>query len=174
MKQYKPLDDVNSVLPILAQTSFLGGITEKKWETVFRRFKTALFEDGEYVARQDEEASHIYIIKRGKIELRLANATHTVNKRQFHVGDSFGEAALLSLVNNTASFVAVEPSELIVLSRRALDQIRKDDPDLFCHLILNLARDLARKLQYTDEMLLRLDPSSIDSRPPQTVPSPVT
>jgi CRP-like cAMP-binding protein len=61
---------------------------------------------------------------------------------------------MLSMINHTASFVAAEPSELIVLSRRALNQLRKDDADLFCRLILNLARDLARKLQYTDEMLL--------------------
>jgi len=62
---------------------------------------------------------------------------------------------LLSMNNNTASFVAAEDSEIIVLSRRSLNHLRKEDPDLFSILILNLARELARKLQYTDEILLR-------------------
>ena len=58
-------------------------------------------------------------------------------------------------INNTASFVAAEDSELIVLSRRALNQLRREDPHLFCILIMNLARELARKLQFTDEILLK-------------------
>lgn len=155
MKEFTPLQDVESVLPMLSKISFLGGVRESQQGTIFRHFETAFFRKGEYVARQGEEASHIYIIKSGRVELRITVDGEMVRKREFAVGDSFGEAAMLSLVNNTASFVAVEDSELIVLSRRALNQLRREDPELFCQLILNLARDLARKLQFTDEMLLR-------------------
>ena len=35
-----------------------------------------------------------------------------------------------------------------------LERLRKEDPNAFCQLILNLARELARKLQYSDEILL--------------------
>ena len=59
------------------------------------------------------------------------------------------------MINNTASFVAAEDCELIVLSRQALNKLRGNDLKLFSLLILNLARELARKLQYTDEMLLK-------------------
>ena len=61
---------------------------------------------------------------------------------------------MLSLVNNTASFRAAEESELIVFSRKAFNRLRKEDPTIFSHLILNLARELARKLQYSDDILL--------------------
>ena len=156
MKKFKPLDDVDSVLPILSRISFLGGIADANREIIFKRFETASFGAGEYVARQGEEPSHIYIIYRGRVELCIADAGHTVHKRSFEVGDCFGEAAMLSLINNTASFIALEPTELIMLSWRGLNQLRAEAPHVFCQLILNLARDLARKLQYTDEMLLRL------------------
>ena len=53
------------------------------------------------------------------------------------------------------SRVALEDSELIVLSRQSLNTLRRADQDLFCILILNLARELARKLQFTDEIMLR-------------------
>ena len=156
MKQYKPLEDIDSVLPVLSRISFLGGIADSNRAVIFKRFETATFAPGEYVARQGEEPSHIHIIRQGRVELRIADAGHTVHKRSFEVGDCFGEAAMLSLVNNTASFIALEPTELIMLSRRGLNQLRAEAPEVFCQLILNLARDLARKLQYTDEMLLRL------------------
>ena len=76
-----------------------------------------------------------------------------MDKREFEVGDSFGEAALLSMINNTASFYALEDCELIALSRQSLNRLRKEQPTVFTQLIVNIARDLARKLQYTDEML---------------------
>jgi len=154
MKAYTPLGNIQLVRPILSKISFLGGVTDEQLDRMAPFFETATFETGEYVARQDEEPSHIHIIKKGTISLVISAHGCSVSKRNFQVGDSFGEAAMLSMINHTASFVAAEPSELIVLSRRALNQLRKDDADLFCRLILNLARDLARKLQYTDEMLL--------------------
>ncbi len=155
MKAFMPLIDVDSVLPILSHISFLGGIADEKREVIFRRFETGRYAKGEYIAREGEEPSHLYIIKEGRVELQITDREVTVSKREFHVGDCFGVAAMLSLINNSASFVAAEESELIVLSRRALNQLRGEDPDVFCQLMVNLARDLARKLQYSDELMLR-------------------
>jgi CRP-like cAMP-binding protein len=75
-------------------------------------------------------------------------------KRTFVEGDCFGEAAMLSLINNTASFIAADDSDLVVFSRKAFNRLRKEDPTIFSQLILNLARELARKLQYSDELML--------------------
>lgn len=155
MKQYTPLTDVDSVILILSHISFLGGVSEVQRSKIFRILEIGHFKAGEYVSRRGDEPSHIYIIKSGKIDLLITDKDVAVRKREFTVGDCFGEAALLSMVNNTASFVAAEDSELIALPRRALNQLRREDPDLFCHLILNLARELARKLQFTDDILLR-------------------
>jgi len=154
MKKHAPLTDISTVIAILSRISFLGGVTDEQREKMFRHFETARFQKGEYIARRGEAPTHIYIIQSGKVGLELSSDGVSVTKREFHVGDCFGEAALLSMINNTASFVAVEDCDLIVLSRHALNHLREEDPDLFSILIMNLARELARKLQYTDEMLL--------------------
>lgn len=156
--QFEALTDFESVIPILAQISFLGGITDEKRAIIFRHFQVAHYAKGEYIAKQGEEPSHLYIIQNGQVELQITDQSVTVSKRSFHVGDCFGEAAMLSLINNTASFVAAEDSKLIMLSRRNLNKLRGEAPDIFCQLMINLARDLARKLQYTDMMLLKQQP----------------
>jgi CRP-like cAMP-binding protein len=155
MKQFVPLNYDGPVQAILSNIPFLGGISDAQRRLIFSYFETASYEVGEYIARKDETPSHIYIIKSGSVSLVLEDSKSAVSKRHFGEGDSFGEAALLSLVNNSASFVADEACELIVLSRRGLNELRKRDPEVFCHLMVNMARELARKLQYTDEMLLR-------------------
>jgi len=152
---YPPLQDVDSVLSILSTISFLGGVPDAKREKIFRLLEAGSFRKGEYISRKGDVPSHIYIIKSGRVDLLISNDQVTSRKREFTLGDCFGEAALLSMNNNTASFVAAEDVEIIVLSRRALSQLRREDPDLFSMLLLNLARELARKLQFTDEILLR-------------------
>lgn len=155
MKEYPPLTDVDSVISILSKISFLGGVSDAQREEIFSRLELGVFKKGEYVSKRGEEPTHIYIIKKGRIDLLLADNDVAVTKREFKVGDCFGEAAMLSMINNTASFVAAEDSELIMLSRRALNQLRREDLQVFTILITNLARELARKLQFTDEILLR-------------------
>jgi CRP-like cAMP-binding protein len=150
-----PLTDLDSVMPILSKISFLGGIAEEKLELIARYFHIAHYAKDEYIAKQGEEPSHLYIIQEGRVALQIADQSVSVAKREFHVGDCFGEAAMLSLVNNTASFVAAEETHVLLLSRRELNQLRGEAPDIFCQLMVNLARDLARKLQYTDSMLLQ-------------------
>lgn len=155
MKDFTPLTDVDAVMSILSRISFLGGVSDVQREEIFRLLEVGTFKKGEYISRRGEQPSHIYIIKKGRIALMITDNDVAIEKREFNVGDCFGEAALLSMNNNTASFVAAEDCDLIVLSRRSLNQLRHEDLNLFCVLIMNIARELARKLQFTDEIMLR-------------------
>ena len=62
----------------------------------------------------------------------------------------------MSMHRHTATAIATEESDLIVLSRHALIQLKHDDIGLFALLMMNLARELARRLYLTDQMLLDL------------------
>jgi CRP-like cAMP-binding protein len=154
MERLRRLDDIGSVNAILAHISFLGGLNEEQLEAIFPSFESGTFEAGEWIARRGEDPSHIFIIRSGKVVLLIHKGEETVRKRTFLVGDCFGEAALLSLINTSASFMAEEKTELIAFSRKALNRLHREHPPIFCQIILNLARDLARKLQYTDNILV--------------------
>jgi CRP-like cAMP-binding protein len=97
----------------------------------------------------------IYIIQSGSVELRIADGAIVLRKRKFVVGDHFCEVAMLSMVNDTASFFAAEDCQLIRFSCKSLAHLSKEEPLIFRQLILNFARDLARKVQYADELMLR-------------------
>lgn len=156
MNEFLPLEDPDSLLPILSSIAFLGAVSDEQRGEICKLLEVGKFNNGDYVTKRGEQPSHIYIIREGKINLELTDDDIVMHKREFKVGDCFGEAALLSLKNNTASFVAAEDSELVALSRKSLNKLRRENPELFCLLILNLARELARKLQFTDEIMLRL------------------
>jgi CRP-like cAMP-binding protein len=53
-----------------------------------------------------------------------------------------------------ATAIAVEDSEVMVLSRQALLGLRNEDIELFALLMMNVAREIARRLKLTDDILL--------------------
>ncbi|MBC2601521.1 Crp/Fnr family transcriptional regulator [Puniceicoccus vermicola] len=155
MNPFAPLTDHDLISEILPKVSFLGGLTADQRERIFPRLEVAEFSQGESIAHPGEVPSHVHIIQEGKVDLLISDHGDLISKRQFHVGDCFGEAALLALINETATFVAAENTRLVSLSRAKLLKLHKEEPEIFLHLVLNMARDLARKLQYTDALLLR-------------------
>lgn len=156
MPAYQELKDSEEVARILPRISLFGGLDDEQFQRLRVHLAGATASAGETIARQGQTATHIHIILSGRVDLMISRGSETLRKRGFSVGDCFGEAALLSLVNNSASFVAVEETRLAALSLSALRQLHSEEPDIFTQIILNIARDLARKLQYTDELLLRL------------------
>jgi CRP/FNR family cyclic AMP-dependent transcriptional regulator len=151
---FAPLTNSSEVLPILSRIGIFGGATEFQQEEIFRWLEIGIVQQGQSVFEKGEEPSHIYVVKRGEIELLIPGADVTIQKKKLGVGECFGQVALMSMHRHAISAVASEQSEIIVLSRRSLHQLRHEDIELFALLIMNIARELARRLTYTDEMLL--------------------
>ena len=157
MKAFTPLEDPDSVVSILSQISFFGGVTDSQRNAIFRRLETAFYQKGEYVVQEGDEPLHLYIVKRGRVEVLVPDPEHgmIIGKQRHGVGECFGYVALMSMHKHTISAVALEDSEIIVLSRRALHGLKHEDIELFALLMMNLAREMARLLRFTNDMLLK-------------------
>ena len=154
MKTFVPLADIESVLPILSEIAILGGFSDRQLHEIFKYMEECMFEQGEVIFQKGDDPSYIYIVKRGKIDLLITQQDTVLKKKTLTVGDCFGEASLMGMHKHTATAVALEDSDVMVLSWRALLQLRKEDSALFSLLIMNIARELARRLELTDEILL--------------------
>jgi len=154
MSVFVPLADTASVRAILSHISMFGGVPVEKCSRIFEALESGLFKKDECVFRKGDEPTHIYIVKSGCIDLRIIDEGLLVEKKALRVGESFGEASLISMHKHIATAVAIEDSEIIVLSRHALIRLQQQDIGLFALMIMNIARELARRLQLTDDILL--------------------
>jgi CRP/FNR family transcriptional regulator, cyclic AMP receptor protein len=154
MKKFTPLEDIASVAPILSDIAIWGGVTEEQYHKIFRRLETGTFKEGENIFQKGDEPSHIYIVRRGKIGLMIIDQQINLLKKTLVTGESFGVASLMAMRRHTSTAVALEDSEVLVLSREALWQLRREDIELFALLMMNIARELARRLKLTDDILL--------------------
>lgn len=155
MKTYIPLTDIESVTPILSEVALWGGMSERQREEMFRRLEFGSFQKGEFIFEKGDEPSYIYIVKEGKVELFIGDRGIVLEKKTLSVGESFGVASLMSMQRHNSTAVALDDCQVMVLSRQALLELRAEDIELFALLMMNIARELARRLKLTDDIFLR-------------------
>ena len=154
MKCFVPLENPEEVVSILSRISIFGGVSDVQQNEIFSRLQAGRFKQGEFIFQKGDEPSHIYIVRSGCIELFIPGKEATIRKKRLDVGDCFGQVAVMSIHQHTVSAVAVEDTEFIVLSKHALHQLHQEDVELFAMLMMNIARELARRVQFMDSLLL--------------------
>jgi len=153
-KIYEPLLDVESVLPILGKMSIFAGLSGKQLDTLLRLLTKVSYKAGEAVFEQGQQPSHIYIVESGKIKLVMWENDTPLELIVFEEGNCFGEASVIGIQPHKGTAIAMADTDLIVLSRNTLLSIYKSDKELFSILILNIAREVCRRLHASDDILL--------------------
>jgi len=156
MSQFSPLQDFESVNAIISQLRIFGGVTDRQRDLILHRLEIGHFKKGECVFRQGDQPLYIYIVKAGQIDIQIKEHEVVVQKHHLRVGECFGEASMMSMHAHTATAFASEDSKIVVLSRHTLIQLKHDDLELFALLMMNLARELARRLYLTDKIVLEM------------------
>ncbi len=155
MKTYEPIKDIRSVIAVLSKISVWGGLTPEQQEKIFKRLEVGTFKKGEYIFRKGEQPTHVYVVKSGRVDLIASHERVSILKESTTTGAAFGIAALMAMQPHMVTAVAVEDTEIMVLSRQALLELSHEDAKLFALLMMNIAREIARRLKATDDMLLR-------------------
>ena len=77
---------------------------------------------------------------------------------EFTEGDAFGEMEVLDVMPSAATIKAVTPTKVMSISNKALHEIYKADLTTFALMIMNLARDLSRRLRKMDDKIAKESP----------------
>ena len=155
MNTFVPFENHDSIVSVLSQISMFGGITEAQQNEIISRLAIGTFKRGETIFQAGDDPTHIYIVGSGLVALFISDGELKVEKKRLGKGECFGHVALISVNKHNLSAVAVVDSEIIVFSKELLHRLHYEDSELFSLLVLNIARELARRLQFTDELLLK-------------------
>ena len=153
-KNLQPLKNIEDILPIINQIPVFGGLSEKQLNSLFLKLKKASFCKNEIIFEEGSSPSCLYIIKSGRVRLVKHYRESPHQLIEFEKGHSFGDNELIGIEPHTATAIAIEDTDLIVLSSVSLYEIYGTDKELYCMLILNIARELSRRLSQTEDILL--------------------
>lgn len=133
----------------LQRYSLFGGLTHEEVELVRPYLELATWQPGDYILREGETNGRLHFVLDGLVRVTKRNRSLV----DLGEGETFGEVELLDVMPAVASIVAIEPTKLAMISNRSLHALYKCNPGLFAMLVMNLARDLARRLRRMDELM---------------------
>lgn len=159
--------------------SLFGGVTDEAFELVKPHLRIEHFPAGATIIDEGQVNDRIYFIYRGLVEVTKtpsaispelsAGAGLAANERHIavmHEGDTFGEMELIDVQPCAATVRALEDTSTLTLSNRDLYQISKVDMKTYALLVMNLAREISRRLRVTDDLIAQTEvlQSSSDRR----------
>jgi len=148
-KQDLPLD-------VLKTVTVFAGIDEEHLVRLCEQCKMVSVKAGKAVVEEGTPATEIYIILSGKLKVVLNAKEEPLEIVELFPGHCVGEASVIGVQNHSATVIVEEDAQLLELSRKVLMDISNYDKDLFSIIILNIARELARRLYHTDRLLLEM------------------
>jgi CRP-like cAMP-binding protein len=121
--------------------------------------------------KQGEPNNSVHFIVEGEVAIVRQSETNKKQSRiitTLHSGDSFGEMELIDIQSCAASVITTSTTKIITLSNSDLYKISMQNLKTYTMLILNLARDISRRLRSADEMLaLAKNKATMPSSPHQ-------
>ena len=119
-------------------------------ETLAAIMDCETFAEGKVIFDMGDVGDCLYILRSGHVHIYVENTTgEKIVLGEFEPGEVFGEISLLDGGPRTATAIAMEKSEVFVLTREDLQDLITKHP----HAAIDLLTMVGRRLRATDELL---------------------
>ncbi len=133
----------------LQKYSLFGGLLKEQIEKILPYLAYASFDANTVVIEEGKPNDSIYFLLEGSVEVSK-NGKKIVDIPE---GQTFGEMELLDVMAAVATIRANGPVRTAILSNSCIYGIHCLDTSIFSLIIMNLARDLSRRLRYMDTLV---------------------
>ena len=133
--------NLEQTVDILSKVPLFENLKKRQLQNLARIFVDRVCAPGEVIVPQGRDGYGFFIIASGKAEVvreRADGSKAVVNR--FGPGDFFGELALLDNGPRTASVIATEPTECLILPRENFLGVLKRDGEMAIDIMVELAK----------------------------------
>ena len=134
--------------------SLFGGLIEEQIKNIIPLMDHEEFAPGDMIITEGKPNDKVHFIIKGQV----AVTKREVQLARFSEGDAFGEMEVLDVMPAVASIKAVTQVTIMSISNKTLRTIYNMDLKAFSLIIMNLARDMSRRLRKTDEKIASSNP----------------
>jgi CRP-like cAMP-binding protein len=131
----------------LQKYSLFGGLLEDQIEKILPFMEQEEYEVDAGIITEGSPNDKIRFILEGRVAVLKGEITLA----EFAEGDAFGEIEVLDVMPSAATIKSLSKVRVMSISNKTLREIYKLDAKTFSLMIMNLARDLARRLRKMDE-----------------------
>ena len=143
----------DSDLDRLADMPIFGGVAASALAFLLARAERVQVPVRGAYFHEGEPGSSMYVLRSGSVEVFRSRHGYRDVLGRLGPGDCFGEMAMLDLYPRSATVQAVEDSSALAISHGLLFELYGQSPEPFTIMMMNLARELSRRLREADDRL---------------------
>lgn len=140
---------------ILREIGLFGGLDEATLEILARELPVEPVPVGARVVNEGDPAREMFVVVSGELEvLKKSPGGSELRVAMLGGGDWFGEMSIVDVQPRSATVRSLAPSLLLRVSAEHVDRLLyRRDLKAYSLLIMNIARELSRRLRVADGIL---------------------
>lgn len=142
--------DTSDILDILQNISLFSPLTKNEIKKLSENFSLGYFSRGERLIEEGKEGKTFFIIKKGHVSVNIKKGQQLKSIKYLTDGDFFGEMSLLTGEKRTATIIAEENTEVLILDREYFAQILNKKPkiaDKISKILVERKEELSKKTE---------------------------
>lgn len=138
----------------LRSIGLFGAVSEEALTFLANRLTVIQPAAGATVFREGDTARDLYVVISGEMEvMKKSHAGVDARVAMLGPGDWFGEMSILDVQPRSATVRVLAPSRLLRVTAADLDSLYRTDLKAYAIIVLNIARELSRRLRVADGLL---------------------
>ena len=138
----------------LRDIGLFGALSDEVLNYLVATLPVVTFEAGDHVFREGDQAREMFVVLGGEVEvLKRAKRGSEARVALLGPGDWFGEMSILDVQTRSATVVSVAPTKLLKITSESLDALYRRDLKSYSLIVLNISRELSRRLRVADGII---------------------
>jgi CRP-like cAMP-binding protein len=144
---------VADTIDALALVRLFAGLSRTELESLAAGLRRRRFRRSEVIFHQGDPGQALFILVSGAVKITLPSDTgEEAILATLRPGDFFGELALLDGAPRSATAIALEASEMLVLPRERFRELVANEPAIRDALLASIAGELRRLTAHVEEL----------------------
>lgn len=140
---------------ILKQQALLEDLDSDELARISKMIQKLSFKKGEYIFREKEDTKGLYLINSGKVEIaKVTSDGWKQTLASFTKGHFFGELSILEKRHHEAYAIAVDNTEIFLISKDVFEKLEKEDSAIAFKIMKKLALVMCKNLRRMNDKFL--------------------
>ncbi len=137
----------------LVNVPIFAGLDEAAIQLLLEHATESSYSAGAVIVREGDTSNRCFVIAEGTVRVcRRFGQADALELAQLGPGEFFGEMCILETLPRAATVQTISDTTVVSLSSMAFYQLYEKLPAQYSILILNMARDLSRRLRHLDDV----------------------
>ena len=147
----------------LASFALFGGLEPSCCALLAKQMQVADYSKDRIIYSEGDPAHELYVVVKGHLRVHKSMGVGKLGLTGLGPGDFFGEMSFLDMQPRSATVQTIDEVQMWRLDYAALRTAYKDNIKCYTLVVMNIAREMSRRLRRADQSRMAIQPQSIKS-----------